>query len=71
MMSPAQEAHLERVKQEFLAIVDSKYRSGAQEHGGELLEVPGLVILDYAIEEAVDQVVYLLSLKEKLTRRAA
>ncbi len=71
MMSPAQEDHLARVKQEFLALVDAKYRAGAREHGGELLEVPDLAILDFAIEEAVDQVVYLLSLKEKLTRRTA
>jgi hypothetical protein len=36
-----------------------------------LLDVPALNILDLAIEEALDQVVYLLSLKEKLARWAA
>ena len=68
-MSPMQEAHLGRVKAEFAALVDSKYRAGAVEHRGELLALPPLKILDLAIEEAIDQVVYLLSLKEKLTRR--
>jgi len=66
-----QEAHLARVKAEFIALVDAKYRAGAAEHGGELLALPDLSILDLAIEEAVDQVAYLLSLKEKLVRRDA
>jgi hypothetical protein len=68
-MNQAQESHLARVKTEFLALVDAKYRAGAAEHGGELLALPDLTVLDLAIEEAVDQVVYLLSLKENLTRR--
>ena len=65
-MTPAQEAHLSRIKSEFARLADTKYRKGAAEHSGELLDVPSLKILDYAIEEAVDQVAYLLSLKEKL-----
>ena len=68
-MIQAQEAHLARVKKEFLTLVDAKYRAGAAEHGGELLALPDLSILDFAIDEAIDQVVYLLSLKERLARR--
>jgi hypothetical protein len=67
----SQEAHLARVKAEFVSLVDAKYRAGAAEHGGELLETPAAAILDAAIEEAIDQVVYLLSLKEKLMRGCA
>ncbi len=70
-MTGSQEAHLARVKSEFCALVDAKYRAGAAEHGGELLDVCAVELLDYAIEEAIDQVVYLLSLKDKLTRRTA
>lgn len=70
-MNPAQEAHLARVKAGFALIVDAKYRAGAAEHGGELLALPNSTILDFAIEEAIDQVVYLLSLKEKLCGRSA
>ena len=70
-MNPAQEAHLARVKAEFVTLVDAKDRAGAAEHGDELLASPNLKILDLAIEEAVDQVVYLLSLRQKLTRSAA
>ena len=68
-MTVEQEAHLERVKKEFVVLVDAKYRAGAAEHGGELLALPVLCILDLAIDEAIDQAVYLLSLKEKLVRR--
>ena len=73
-MTDAQEKHLARVKSGFCVLVDAKYRKGAEEHakeyGGELLSVPTLQMLDHAIEEAVDQVVYLLSLREKLLREA-
>ena len=68
-MTQVQEEHLERVKREFVSLVDAKYRAGAAEHGGELLALPDLCILDLAIDEAIDQAVYLLSLKEKLMRR--
>ena len=41
-----------------------KYRVGQREHGGQLWTKPGL--LDMAIDEAIDQVVYLLTLKQQL-----
>lgn len=73
-MTDAQEQHLARVKGSFCALVDAKYRRGAEEHAhdhsGELLSIPAREILDLAIEEAIDQVVYLLSLREKLHREA-
>ncbi len=69
-MTDAQEKHLARVKDRFSFLVDLKYRRGADEHAGEydgeLLRMPPLRILDHAIDEAIDQVVYLLSLREKL-----
>jgi hypothetical protein len=68
-VTEVQESHLARVKKKFVELVDAKYRAGAAEHDGELLALPDLSILDFAIDEAIDQVVYLLSLKEKLTRR--
>ena len=71
-MTVSQESHLARIKAEFTALVDAKYRQGAVEHSGkqegELLQVPAMKILDYAIDEAIDLVTYLLSLKEKLTK---
>ncbi len=41
-----------------------KYRAGQVEHGGKLWTKPG--IIDMAIEEAIDQVIYLLTLKQQL-----
>jgi hypothetical protein len=67
-MTTTQERHLAAIQTTFAELVNEKYRRGAREHAGELLDVPSLLILDYAIEEAVDQVVYLLSLKEKLSQ---
>ncbi len=71
-MTDNQEKHLARVKNRFCLLVDAKYRRGAEEHadehGGELLNAPSVYILELAIEEAIDQVVYLLSLREKLLR---
>ena len=46
-------------------MVDHKYRKGQAEHGGQLWLNPSL--LDNAIDEAIDQVVYLLTLKEQQT----
>lgn len=65
-MTPEQESHLQRVKDEFVELVDSKYRKGQAEHGGDLFSQPELNLLDMAISEAIDQVVYLLTLKERL-----
>jgi len=41
-----------------------KYVTGQKEHGGNLWEKEGL--LDMAIDEAIDQVIYLLTLKKQL-----
>jgi len=65
-MTAKQEAHLGRIQADFRERVDMKYRCGAAEHDGELLGMTTLAILDAAIDEAVDQVTYLLSLREKL-----
>jgi len=65
-MTPEQEMYLVRIKSDFIVRVDTKYRRGQKEHGGDLREVGSLKLLDYAIDEAIDQVVYLLTLLESL-----
>lgn len=67
-MTLAQELHLRRVKDDFLAKVDAKYRRGAQEHGGEMLDYTLRQLLEFALEEAIDQVTYLQTAIEKLER---
>jgi hypothetical protein len=63
-MSPEQEQHLKLIIGTFSKSMDAKYRKGQQEHGGDLWRKKGLI--DMAIEEALDQVCYLVTLKRQL-----
>ena len=65
-MTDSQEQNLKIIKLKFAALVEKKYRMGDQEHGGNLLDEPELTLLDSAIDEAIDQVVYLITLRRKL-----
>lgn len=65
-MTPQQEKHLRDIKTQFSNLVDIKYRKGQDEHGGDLFNKPVLDLVDSAIDEAVDQVVYLLTLRNKM-----
>lgn len=65
-MTPLQETHLETIKREFVLLVDKKYRKGVKEHGGNLWKMQTMKLLDCAIDEAVDQVTYLLTLRRQL-----
>ena len=61
------EAHLDGLKREFCTDLDAKYRAGQEEHGGRIWEKRGM--LEHAIEEAIDQVVYLYTLRAQLKAR--
>jgi hypothetical protein len=65
-MNENQENHLESIKKEFNKLVDPKYRKGVQEHGGNLWQMDRESLLNCAIEEAIDQVVYLITLRQQL-----
>jgi len=65
-MTPGQEKHLQEIKNKFIELVDVKYRKGQEEHGGNLFDVYPVQLLDNAIDEAIDQVVYLLTLRRSL-----
>lgn len=65
-MDAAHRAHVDRILSKFNADLLAKYEAGQVEHGGNLWEKPG--ILDHAIEEAIDLVVYLYTLKEQLEK---
>jgi hypothetical protein len=62
-MTDEQEAHLQRVKDWICEKIDKKYRAGQQEHGGDLWKKAA--VLDFLIDEVVDQVVYAESLEEQ------
>lgn len=63
-MTNEQELHLKHIKAIFAVKVDEKYRAGQKEHGGDLIHNNALNLLDMAIAEAVDMVVYLETLRE-------
>ena len=63
-MTKKQTEHLTDLMLEFNNILKKKYAKGAKQHGGNLWEKKDLI--DMAIEEAVDQVTYLLTLKQQI-----
>ncbi len=65
-MTQSQEAHLQRIKTAFAKDVDAKYRRGAAEHGDDLMDADPVKLVDMLIEEAIDQYVYAVTLREKL-----
>lgn len=70
-MTPEQEKHLGYILSEFEFRADTKYRKGQLEHGGNLFDMTTLDLLEHAIEEAIDQFVYLMSLRLKLLNIAS
>ncbi len=65
-MTDDQEKHLGHLKDKFLTMADLKYRRGVLEHGGNLWEMDKYDLIDNAIDEVLDQWMYLVSLREKL-----
>ena len=66
LMSPAQEKNLSYIKSTLLDLIELKYRKGDKEHKGDLMNFSASDLLDNTIEEAIDQLVYLLTLKAKV-----
>ncbi len=65
-MTDQQEQHLARIKAEFAAAVDAKYRQGVREHGGNLWELKPRKLVIEAMAECVDQYTYLATLLDKM-----
>lgn len=63
-MENEHQKHLEHILHNFCEDASKKYVKGQKEHGGKLWEKTDL--LDQAIAEAIDQVIYLYTLKEQL-----
>lgn len=59
--------HLGELLEVWNRLASTKYYKGAQEHGGHLLDKAPLWLLDEAINENIDQFVYLYTLRQKLT----
>lgn len=56
--------HLKSIIKQFDKLASDKYIKGQIEHGGSLWKKEGLI--DMAIDEAIDQVIYLITLKQQL-----
>lgn len=67
VMTAEQLAHRASIVKEAAFLINEKYAKGAIEHQTNLKEDTSVgQLLDFAIEEAVDQMVYLLTLKQKM-----
>lgn len=65
-MSEEQRLHTELLVKQFTELMTKKYEAGTREHAGNIWDLPKEQLLDEAINEAIDQVVYLLTLKANL-----
>jgi hypothetical protein len=66
-MTPQADAHCEGIISQFSAEFRAKYRKGQAEHGGDMLEKPGM--LEHAIEEVIDLAAYLYTQRMQDSRR--
>lgn len=67
-MTPDQDLHLMSILTEANQRIATKYVKGAEEHGPNCLaDMPSLQLIDNAIDEATDQLVYLLTLRRSMT----
>jgi hypothetical protein len=66
VMTPEQESHLMGLKSEIVALLDGKYRLGAREHNGCLLQMtPKQLVLETILEQ-IDGLAYALTAYEKM-----
>jgi hypothetical protein len=66
---PRQEDHIRVLQEVFQEAIDRKYRAGVAEHPGFIWNKTETDLLDEAIDENIDQFVYLLTLKQKFKER--
>lgn len=67
-MSDAQEYHLAEIQDSFIKEVDSKYRAGVIEHGGNLWDHDLSYFAEELMKEAIDLYVYGYELRKKIRR---
>lgn len=69
-MTEDQQNHIDSIVEDFAIKATAKYEAGAKEHGpGAIWDLSSLKLIDSALEEAIDQYVYLYTLKEKLLEK--
>lgn len=68
-MNLRQKSHLKSIEHLLITWLRAKYTKGAEEHHGDLLDLTELQLVDEAINESIDQIVYLLTLRQKINGR--
>lgn len=58
--------HISSIAKEFSLEMAQKYANGQVEHGGNLFDMTEEQLLDEAIKESIDHVVYLFTIRQKL-----
>lgn len=66
-MTDEQNDHMTWIAERAKHKIVHKYAAGQAEHGGNLWDQTEDQLLDNAILEAIDQVIYLLTLRKKIT----
>lgn len=66
VITNAQNEHMADIEQDFRCEMRRKYIKGAAEHSGNLQDSSVASLIDNAIDEAVDQYVYLHTAREKV-----
>lgn len=66
-MTNDQEQHLATLMSQMGRLLNDKYRRGAKEHEGNLLDMTPSELIDEALAECMDQLTYLLTVKQKLS----
>lgn len=65
-MTPDQISHLASLLDRFASLTSAKYEKGAEEHTGNVWDASLLTLIDNAIEESIDQFVYLMTIRDKV-----
>jgi len=66
-MTQEREEHLASLQEEVRVLLGAKYRMGAAKYpGGGLWEKTAKELIEEAIQEALDQITYLLELRKKI-----
>lgn len=70
-MTKEQKAHAMEIATAFATLMAAKYHQGAVSHGGRLWERSNIFLVEQAIDEAIDQFVYLYTLRKALLKDPA
>jgi len=60
--------HINQIVKYFHVNALTKYENGQKEHGGNLWEKSAIELVENALDEAIDQVIYLTTLRDKLLK---